>query len=439
MLSIYDIETIVNCFTVTFYLPAIKETKQFVIHPERDDRVALYNFLSQELNLIGFNCMDFDTPVLQFFYDHWEETNLEKKIYKFAQKLIASERKHRYEVRWPQRDLFRIWHFDNHAKSTTLKWLQINMKFENVEDMSISHLKPITALQIPEVLRYNLNDVMATERLYERTKDKLRLRKKLSQKYGVEMGNFNDPKIGEHIILKMLSDKIGVSIDGLSKCRTPRKQVALKDVILPEIKFKSKFQEIYEKFQNTVVVKDVDISDLLCCMDGVEYHFGLGGIHGCRGPGVYKNIHSCDVTGYYPSLAVSKGFSPQHFGKDFTEVYKQIAVERASYPKGSDENTALKLAQNGTFGKTNSEFSAFYDPKMFYQITINGQLLLAMLCEKITLSGAGRIILANTDGIEVDVKDEELYRKICSEWEAIIGLKLEHTVYPKLIDRKSVV
>lgn len=431
---VFDVEIFKNFFSVTFYNPQTKEAKAFVIHSSRDESESLYNFIDQELALVGFNCVDFDTPILQFFYDNWDDKKITSKLYNYAQKLIKQERSYYHKVRWEQRDLFRIWHFDNLAKTTSLKRLQINMGFKNVMDMPIEHTAKITADQIPMILEYNLNDVMATHELYIRSKGKIRLRKKLGEKYGMDMGNFNDPKIGEYIILKMLSDKTGTSIDALKKCRTPRKEVRLADVILPEVKFKSKFQDVYEKFKQTTVVENGDV-DYCCNFDGVDYYFGLGGIHACRGGGIYSNISSCDVVGYYPALAVSKSFSPAHFGIYFTEVYKQIAIERAGFERGSDDNIALKLAQNGTFGKSNSQYSPFYDPKMFYQITINGQLLLAMLCEEITLSGAGKIILANTDGIEVDVIDQDVYDEVCGGWEKLIGLKLEHSIYKTLVVR----
>jgi len=435
-IEIYDIETIKNCFTVTFYNPTTKKVSQFAIHKDRDDRKLLYDFISKDISLVGFNCIDFDTPILQFFYDNWDVDKIENKIYKVAQKRITAERNEYVEVRWKQRDLMKIHHFDNLSKFCSLKWLQINMGFENVMDMPIHHSDKITKDQIDEVLKYNLNDVMATYKLYELTFPKIKMRKQLGEKYGTDMGNFNDPKIGEYIILKMLSDKIGISIDSLKKCRTPRREVKIADCILPEVSFSSpEFKEIYDKFKATVVTSNDQEVDYSCNFNGVEYFFGLGGIHACRGTAVYSDVDSCDVTGFYPSLAVSRKFAPAHFGEAFTEVYKQIAIERKTYKKGTPENEALKLAQNGTFGKSNSEYSPFYDPMMFYKITINGQLLLAMLCERLTLEGACKIILANTDGIEVEMIDRVKYHQICSWWEDLFNLKLEHSTYSKLIVR----
>ena len=64
-----------------------------------------------------------------------------KKIYKWAQEQIESMRgefantvKQKIDI-FPQIDLFKIHHFDNKAKSTSLKMLEFNMKSHNIEDL----------------------------------------------------------------------------------------------------------------------------------------------------------------------------------------------------------------------------------------------------------------------------------------------------------------
>jgi hypothetical protein len=184
-----------------------------------------------------------------------------------------------------------------------------------------------------------------------------------------------------------------------------------------------------------VVKNDEKVDEICVDFDGMEYYFGLGGIHACRGAAIYEDLHSADVGGYYPTLAVSQKFHPAHFGNDFVEVYSFLAEERKKYAKGTDDNVAIKLAQNGVFGKAGNEYSPFYDLQFLYKITVNGQLLLAMLCERLTLRGAAQVIMANTDGIEVKMKDRALFDEICSKWEKAFGLKLEHSRYSKMIVR----
>lgn len=441
MKCIYDIETLLNFFSVTFLNVNTQEVSDFVIHKDRDDSVKLREFLDNCELLIGFNNLDFDYKVIHYFLTETlpkRPDTIARHLYQEAQLIIDSQNEREkvknvmrwYDIRIPQMDLFKIWHFDNPARMTSLKYLAINMGMESILDMPIPHDTEIELAQIPTILEYNLNDVMVTYELYKRSQSRIELRRKLTEKYGVEMGNFPDPKIGETIVLKKLSEKLNVPMATLKKCRTFRKQLRLSECILPTISFKTdEFKKVLDQFQSMVVTDTRKSSDIIATLDDVPYYFGMGGLHACRSNGVYRNIASCDVGGYYPSLAVFQGFFPQQFGVQFVQVYSEIAKERAMYQKGSEESTGLKLAQNGVFGKSNSEYSPFYDPKFFMQITINGQLLLAMLCERITIMKAGRIITANTDGIELEVLDQEKFRYLCGEWEKKFGLKLEHDSY----------
>lgn len=438
MIYIYDVECFVNFFCATFVHVVKGNTHKFIIHESRDDSQSLHNFVHQDgLKLIGYNNVNYDYHLIEVVYHKVLPTKkMIRKLYEVSQKRIEAERDYYGEFVIPQRDLMKVWHFDpKGAKASSLKWLQINMDFKSVEDNPFKHNQEIKADNIDLILDYNLNDVMATLELYKRSRDKLEMRAEISKEFGIDMGNFSNAKIGEHIVLKLLSDKTGTSIQGLKKCRTPRSQVVVKDCILPQIEFKSKpFQDLLCYYQG-LTYKNESLEELCFVLDGLHYYFGVGGLHAARPSGIYYNIHSADVTGYYPSLKVSQGFAPEHFKDSFPEVYKRIAELRSQYPKGSNKNIAYKEAQNACFGKSNNEYSPFYDPMDFLKTTINGQLSLAMLCERLTLPKAARIIMANTDGIEVEVLDEELYQKICMEWEQLFGLKLEFSQYTKLVMR----
>lgn len=432
-MEIFDIETLSNCFTATFINPDTKKVNKFVIHESRDDRKALLKFLQEVDCLVGYNNLRFDYPVIHSIMNGGYDP---EDIYEVAQTVINDEFPEVRSPSIPQIDLMRIHHFDNPARMASLKWLQINMNFSNVQDMPFHHTHHVLGSEIDLILEYNLNDVMATLELFKRSKSHIEMRRTLSDKYEVDMTNFSNPKIGEYIVLKMLSARTGTPITTLKKCRTPRPYLKISDCILPTISFKTKeFQKIHEDFKKMVITDTSEPDDMVSIFDGVEYYFGMGGIHACRSSGILHNIHSSDVTGYYPTLAVSQGFTPAHFGRPFTDVYRQIGEERKQYAKGTADNIALKLAANAVFGKSNSEFSPFYDPMFFTKITVNGQLLLAMLCERITLEKCGRIMMANTDGIELEIFDQEKFDWLCGHWETKFGLKLEHSKYKTLVVR----
>jgi hypothetical protein len=168
---------------------------------------------------------------------------------------------------------------------------------------------------------------------------------------------------------------------------------------------------------------------------GMKYSFGLGGLHGARPKSYWENVWTMDVESYYPRLAVENKFYPRHLGPRFTVGYDKLFQSRKAIPKGTNKNKALKEALNASFGKSNSKYSKLYDPVMTFAITVNGQLLLAMLCEAIERLGAGKVVMANTDGIEVIPYKEELLQKIMNEWQKMTGLNLESGIYSHMLVR----
>lgn len=127
-LWIYDIETLINCFTVTFLHTDGITRKQFVLCNWRNDLNALANFLRDEVaGLIGYNNLGFDSPVMQSFVnmdgsyvtDHLTPRGIIEYIYETSQQVITEEKKRRKGLDVKELDLFKLHHFDNPAKSTS--------------------------------------------------------------------------------------------------------------------------------------------------------------------------------------------------------------------------------------------------------------------------------------------------------------------------------
>jgi len=228
------------------------------------------------------------------------------------------------------------------------------------------------------------------------------------------MGNYPDTKIGEKIFLMGLAELSGYSEKEISQGRTPRNYIHVEDCLIDDITFVSKeFQSVLSQYKKMVITNTKNEDETISCVfDGVKYDFGFGGLHALRAPGIYHNLCDADVSSYYPNLAISNNFSPQHLGDNFCKVYKNLYDERKQYPKGSPESEALKLALNGTFGASNAPWSPFYDPLFTMRITICGQLILTMLCERLTLLRAAKIVMANTDGISVEILDRAKFDKV---------------------------
>ena len=431
----YDLETLKNFFSATFVDMKTGVVSSFIVHESRNDLEQLRGFLRGVKKMVGFNNISFDYPVLHIILmgelNGLDGDTAARRLYKRAQSVIKEEWKRDY--RKPlidQRDLYRIWHFNNKARSTSLKYLQINMGWKNAQEMPIAHNKEVTVGQIKDILDYNLNDVLSTIHFYHITKDKIRMRASLGKKYGDDFGNASDTKIGERIFLLEMSKRTGISEKALSSRRTNRRNIIIKDCIIGGIEFQSpQFKGILERFMGMIIQNTRKSEPIFTVLDGVKYEFGFGGLHALRDNGIYRNVRSADVASYYPNLAISYRFFPHHLGEVFCDVYQTLYEERKKFKKGSDESDAIKLALNGVYGMSNAEWSPFYDPKYTMAVTINGQLLLALLCEQITLAGAGSIIMANTDGIEVDVRDEVSFARICEQWQFDTKLQLEFSDY----------
>lgn len=447
-LYVIDIETLSNCFTYIALNVDTEEIITFVIHSTRNDLNALRIHLIDCRGHITFNGLTFDYPVLHYILT---ESNITaESIYKKSQEIIDTPEDKKFDVvipEWkciiPQLDLYKINHFDNQAKRTSLKDLEFWMQYPNVQDMPIEHTDFITEDQIKDILDYNLNDVKATFEFYKLCLNKIELRKDIGKFYSLQLLNANDPKIGSEIFLDLLSKDMNIEKKDLKKLRTFRKSIALGEIILPYIDFTSnEFKKLLKTLKNSVVVETKNALENSVVYKGFRYDFGLGGLHGCIKPGVYEAteeyiIRDIDVGSFYPNLAINNNFKPQHLGEAFSKIYKEMYVTRAKAKKEGNKvvNEGLKLALNGCFGKMNSMFSYLYDPKALLSITLNGQLLLAMLVEEIVNTIDCEVLQVNTDGISIKYHEQysDAVDLISEKWCRMTKLELEHNYYKKMV------
>lgn len=470
---VYDIETFPNCFTFSMEMLNQPVRAVWEISEFRDDRAQLLQFFNDlartQTPMIGYNNINFDYPVIHLLWTHPDATY--QQLYAKASEIINGGDRFGHII-WasdrfaPQIDLYKMHHFDNKAKATSLKTLQINMRSPFVQDMPIKDGITLTQEQVNNVLiPYNKHDVDETKRFALYAHHAIEFRQGLEEQFGVEVYNWNDTKIGEETITKRLGPDVCYfqdPITGKRKMRqTPRDSIALKDVVFPYVHLENpSFKRIYDYLTSQTLTSDdlgdVEQSsmiktkgvftDLTTTVGGVEYHYGVGGIHGSiekKRVQATDNwwIVDVDVSSLYPSIAIVNGLHPEHLGERFATVYGDLKKERKKWQKEKGkkctEANAIKLALNGAYGKSNSIFSVMYDPKFTMSITINGQLMLSMLLERLLTVPTLQVIQANTDGITYYIhKDNEPQAEaICKEWEKLTRLDLEHARYSKMYIR----
>ena len=506
--------------------------------------------------MIGFNNLGFDYPVLHAIMEQAKEAKRQgvqyyidaNDVYNIAMAQIQTARdgfakivKPEDEI-IPQIDLFKINHFDNKARMTSLKMLEFNMLSDNIEDLPFPVGKYLTHSEIDVLKHYNLHDVLETKKFYHHNIPAIRLREDLSKKYSYNFMNHNDTKIGkDYFILELEKHQKGIcyKVDSHGRRKinqTKHKSIALKDCLFdyynfkrPEfialkdwfskqtiketkgvftdieehllgdvakyaemdtkrIKFKTKptekevkdflklhplgwveeqelkaLETLKDSQGNPVKEKYIDektgkekervvkvpkmsyygcfkiASSLNVVVNGFRLDFGQGGAHASLSSTIVKaddyfKVEDADVSSFYPNMAISNKIYPMHLGETFCTIYKDVYVQRQSFKKGTSENAIMKLALNGVFGDSGSEFSPFFDSSFLLKITINGQLSLCLLAERLLEIPELEIIQVNTDGITVKYprQHEELYYKICDDWQKHVKLELEYADYESM-------
>jgi hypothetical protein len=456
-----DFETLFNCFIAVFQHHKEDTTKVFIVHESQNDIQELIEFLESNIKNnewhISYNGLAFDAQITNMILKKKKELvtltaeEVATLVYEKAQDCITRSNDGAFQefsekdIPIRQVDVFKLNHWDNAAKSSSLKWIQYSMDWTNIQEMPLHHSTVITTQQIPMIVDYCKNDVSSTKRIMELSKDQINLRANLTAEYGVSLYSASEPRISKELFLLFLSKKVGISKYELKQYRTKRDLINIKDILVPYLKFSTPvFQDLLDNFKMVTINAANTKGGFKYSMQykGVKTDFGLGGVHGARKSGIYKAgdgmiIMSSDVTSFYPNLAIRNGWAPAHLpAKEFCELYEWFFEERKKIPKKDPKNYVFKIILNSTFGLSIDENSFLYDPQFGMQITINGQLTLMMLYEMLAEGIPDCVpLMQNTDGIEMMIPEEykDKYLAICAEWEQITNLQLEHDEYSRLI------
>jgi len=528
---IYDLETYPNCFTCSVIKEDGTEEQMFECSTRKNEIAKLYDFLDTLHNngdrMVGFNNVGFDYPILHGLLQVREKAPtvsgkaVATKAYKLAQEQINNQDTFAKTIKVSdeyvrQVDLYKINHFDNKARATSLKMLEFNMRSNTIEDLPFAVGKELSSDEMDKLLTYNMHDVKQTLEFYKHSLPSIKFRQDLTLKYGKDFTNHNDTKIGKDYFIMELERLMPQSCYKYRNGKrilnqTVRSSIKIKDCLFDYYDFerpefvavldwfakqkitetKGVFSEIPEhmlgdvakyaqmytkqkKFASAPNEEDLvefykeqslgwierkelkakrkgetvysywkcwrEADNLNVIVDDFRFDFGTGGIHGSiESTIVESNDHfviiDADVSSMYPNIAIANRVYPEHLSEKFCDIYEDVYNQRKSYAKGTAENAMLKLALNGVYGDSNNQYSPFYDPKYTMTITINGQLSLCLLAEKLLKIRGLTLIQVNTDGITVKLPRKYLnwYNSICKQWQEQVGLELEFAEYSRML------
>lgn len=417
------------------------ETSQRVIRSSNNDTLWTDNFTSLILrNNVAFRDLDlFQIFRLDHYHKSLKQTSINIKWYnlkEYTMPPIGDLDRHYYHERLPE------------AKGMTDR--ELNIHYRNVFE------RFIPKEYLNEVADYNDNDVYIVAELIRMNQEEVLLRYRISEEYKVDVYSASRSTIADKVIVKLYSKFTGLHPKAFIDTKTIRRKILVSEILSDKIAFSTpELNDILSGIRSLTLRGEKGEFDREFTFMGTSYTIATGGLHSNEIPAVYvENSDSIivdrDVASYYPNMIRSLKVCQKHLiPKAWFRIADTIVDERLEHKhlakdksldvmerdKHATAAACLKIVANaGIFGKMGSEKSFLCDKKAMYQVTINGQLFLLMLIEKLELAGI-HVISANTDGIVTIVprKLEQTADDICHWWEKHLGLELEFTYYTKYV------
>lgn len=400
MLNFYDFEVFKYDWLVVIINP-IDNIEKVIIN----DKLELEKYYNEHKNdiWIGYNSRNYDQYILKGILCDFNP-------YKVSNHIVVEKRSG-----YTFSSLFNKIPFNNYDVGTILYSLKQLEGFmgNDIRETSVPFDidRSLTENEIKETIKYCKHDVEQTIEVFMQKKSD----------FDAQMDIIKTFKLPLNYIGKTKAQITALTLG----CQRKKFDDEWEISFVPTIKI-NKYKYVWEWFKNPENYKNGEKLETIVC--GIPHTFGLGGIHGAEDKPVHRKglIIHVDVTSYYPSLMIVYDLLSRTV-KDkarFKEIYdKRVALKAAGKKK---EQAPYKIILNGTFGITNDPYSLAYDPRRNHEVTINGQLLLLDLLEK--LEEHCEIIQSNTDGLIIQIPDtDEDFEKIddiCYEWEKRTGMKL---------------
>lgn len=384
------------------YNPEINSTK--IIDSKDENFLNDINkiFTFKKFYFCGYGNFHHDDTVMAFILKNMQRWNtlrydnnkVVNEIYEFSKTVLTKPedqwKEYKYNKLFPSIDL-----------SVLLMPKKNRVSFEQAECNLM--------LPIGDIVQdlHNMHKIYTDYAVYQ-----LSIRDSIKEQYGVDVKSLDSVSTGISILRSEYLKATGLSWGSIKDLNTKCSRIIFKDIILPQIKFKNGYLEhnlesirnliipIGEKFNRSILWKHSYIN------------LGMGGLHSIEDPSKIvaaedESIIYVDINSMFPSIAVKYNIFPYHLRKEFGEIYTKIYNERLM--SDGEKRMLLKWVLNSAIGMFRKEGSWLYDPEAFYGITINSQLLLLMLAEKLYENNTiERIVNWNTDGLYLVIKTNKI-------------------------------
>lgn len=403
---IYDVEVFPNLFVICWkYQGSPDSSVVSMINPTPAEVESLVS-----MKLVGYNCRRYDNHIL---YGAMMGFN-NKQLFSLSQRLIEGERSAYFGA------AYNLSYADNYeyaSKKQSLKKWEIELGIHHME-LGLPWDKPVKDEDIPKVVEYCKNDVIAGDATFVATK-------------------------ADFVARQILADLSGLSVNSTTQQHTAK-------IVFGEDR------KPQEKFVYT------DLSEMF---PGYKYDFGKstykgeeigeGGLVRAK-PGMYERVVLLDVASMHPTSIeqlnlfgeYTKNFSQLKQAriaiknKDYESARKMLGGKLARHLTEEEQadtlSYALKIVINIVYGLTAASFdNSFRDPRNIDNIVAKrGALFMKDLQDYVEHELGFSVIHIKTDSIKVPVKNDREEEKLVSavtEFGKRYGYDFEHeATYSKL-------
>lgn len=314
---------------------------------------------------------------------------------------------------------------------------------------------------IEPTMYYNENDTFIVCEMIRLYIDEIRLRYNISKVYEVNVLSSSRSNIADKLFTKFYSEFSGLRPEQWRGKKTERTALSFKKVIFPFIEFKTKYLQDALNDMKSVVIHSVnkDAFKKEIKLGNLTYTIATGGLHSQDIPRELKSVIKSidiplrgnkmdvvvnsdwsnitddsyiyvhfDISSFYPSIIVEYEISPAHMNTGIMVKLVKWLRDTRILAKHSIEDfidkipkdilsLVLKIVINSIYGKYGFDKGDLCDKLAVLKVTINGQLMIIMLCEELEMNNI-EIVSANTDGIVVKLykKDKKLFDQITNDW-----------------------
>lgn len=380
----YDFEVFPNDWFVV--INDIANQKIIRIH---NDKAALTSSLSTKDILVGFNNYHYDDIIL------WA-IKTDQDPYEISKQLIAGT--------FIRRNV-NCGYLTLDVKQETLN-KQLSLK-ESMAYQGLSIIETpvdfdkeeLTEEEIEQIFQYCENDVFGTTAIFEKRQDYFSTKFEIVETFKLRPGEVKSTRA-------KLASKVLKAKKIKERKRDHYKLQYDKRIPLNEIP--KRIIEFYDLVALDYMqgATELEISErrLEYMLAGLKLVYGFGGTHGAKdnyvGEGKFLHI---DAKSYYPTLKINNNWISR--AAQAPEKLKAMYDERLRLVEVNDSKAEVhKILINAEFGAEKSEYNDLYDPLMFHNTTVNGQLILTHLI--VLLEPFCELIQANSDGLIVKYEDE---------------------------------